>query len=144
MDGMTSAPDGPADDPAAPAKRPDPDTLEHRELVIRRAPKVQVFLLGGALLGVVAALVVTLVGPQNPEFTFGSVFGYFLVIFGIIGVGVGGLVWLVLDRRSRKHTHTVHARAVTDPAEADYAVDPSDLQQWREKWDNEGRDDDAR
>jgi hypothetical protein len=144
MDGMTSAPDGPADDPAATPKRPGPDALEDRELVIRRAPKVQVFLLGGALLGAVVALVATLVGPENPEFTFGSVFGYFLVIFGIIGVGVGGLVWLALDRRSRKHTRTVHARAVTDPADADYAVDPSDLQQWREKWDNEGRDDDAR
>ncbi|MDI3330725.1 MAG: hypothetical protein QJR09_08315 [Micrococcus sp.] len=141
---MTSAPDGPADDPAVPPKRPDPDALEHRDLVVRRAPKVQVFLLGGALLGVLAALVVALIGPANPEFTLGSIFGYFVVIFGIIGVGVGGLVWLALDRRSRKHARTVHARAVTDPAAADYAVDPSDLQQWREKWDNEGRDDDAR
>lgn len=141
---MTSAPDGPADDPAATPKRPAPDALEHRDLVIRRAPKVQVFLLGGALLGAVAAFIVTLLGPESAEFTFGSVFGYFLVIFGIIGVGVGGLLWLALDRRSRKHTHTVHARAVTDPAEADYAVDPSDLQQWREKWDNDGRENDAR
>jgi len=144
MGGMTSAPDGPADDPAATPMRPDPDALEHRDLVVRRAPKVQVFLLGGAALGVLAALVVALTGRQNPEFTFGSVFGYFVVVFGIIGVGVAGLVWLFLDRRSRKHARTVHARAVTDPAEADYAVDPSDLQQWREKWDNEGRDDDAR
>lgn len=144
MDGMTSAPDGPADDPAVHPTRPAQDALEHRELVVRRAPKVQVFLLGGALLGVIVALVVALVGQENPEFTFGSVFGYFVVLFGIIGVGVGGLVWLALDRRSRKRAYTVHARAVTDPADADYAVDPADLQQWREKWDTEGRDDDAR
>ena len=144
MDGMSSAPDGPADDPALPPQRPRPDALEERDLVVRRAPKVQVFLIGGALLGVLAALIVSLAGPDNPEFTFGSVFGYFVVIFAIIGVGAGGLVWLVLDRRSRKHARTVHARPVTDPSEADYAVDSSDLQQWREKWDNEGRDDDAR
>lgn len=142
MDGMTSAPDGPADDPAV---RPiQPDALEHRDLVVRRAPRVQVFLLGGALLGVVVALVVALLGPANPEFTVGSIFGYFVVVFGIVGVGVGALVWLLLDRRSRRRAHTVHARAVTDPADADYAVDPSDLQQWSQKWDNEGRDDDAR
>ena len=140
MDGMTSAPDGPADDPARPA----PDALEHRDLLVRRAPRVQVFLLGGALLGAIAALAVAATGSDNPEFTFGSTFGYFLVVFGIVGVAVGALVWLVLDRRSRKRAYTVHARAVTDAAEADWAVDSGDLQQWSQKWEDEGRENDAR
>lgn len=123
---------------------PEPDALDHRTLVVRRAPKVQVFLIGGALLGVIAALVVTAVGEANPEFTFGSTFGYFLVIFGILGVGVGAIVWLVLDRRSKKHTYTVTAQSVDRYEDAEYAVQDHDLQQWTDKWENGERDQDAR
>jgi hypothetical protein len=170
MEGMTFPPDGsaehpspnpedPAAEPAAGSPRPDqqptappasdahpaaPDALDHRVLVVRRAPKVQVFLVGGAVLGALVALLVAVFGEANPEFSFGSTLGYFLVIFGIIGVGVGGLVWLVLDRRSKKHTYRVTAEAVEDYGEADYAVQDQDLQQWTDKWENGNRDHDAR
>ncbi|WP_313823797.1 hypothetical protein [Citricoccus sp.] len=123
---------------------PEPDALDRRTLVVRRAPKVQMFLIGGALLGVIVALLVTAVGEANPEFTFGSTFGYFLVIFGVLGVGAGALVWLVLDRRSKKHTYTVTAQSVDRYEDADYAVQDHDLQQWTDKWENGERDQDAR
>lgn len=170
MEGMTFPPDGsadtpastPADEPTTPGLRrpetvrptpdssrlgtgsPGPDALDHRTLVVRRAPKVQVFLIGGALLGVIVALLVTAFGEANPEFTFGSTFGYFLVIFGILGVGVGAIVWLVLDRRSKKRTYTVTAQSVESYEDADYAVQDHDLQQWTDKWENGERDQDAR
>ncbi|MEW1981427.1 hypothetical protein AB0333_10915 [Citricoccus sp. NPDC079358] len=123
---------------------PEPDALDRRTLVVRRAPKVQMFLIGGALLGVIVALLVTAFGEANPEFTFGSTFGYFLVIFGILGVGVGAIVWLVLDRRSKKHTYTVTAQSVESYEDADYAVQDHDLQQWTDKWENGERDQNAR
>jgi hypothetical protein len=148
MEGMTFPPDGsadtPADAPEDPPAGPAPDALDHRVLVVRRAPKVQVFLIGGAVLGAIAALLVSVFGEANPEFTFGSTFGYFLVLFGIVGVAVGALVWLVLDRRSKKRTYRVTAEAVEDYDEADYAVQDHDLQQWTDKWENGNRDHDAR
>ncbi|MFC7401257.1 hypothetical protein [Citricoccus sp. GCM10030269] len=148
---MTFSPDGPAesvdpvesaspDQPVAPA----PDVLDHRELVVRQAPKAPPFLVGGAVLGVLAALIVTSLGVDNPEFTFGSTFGYFVVLFGILGTGVGALIWLVLDRRSKRHTRTVTAEAVEDYGNADYAVQEHELQQWSDKWENGDRDQDAR
>lgn len=138
---MTFPPDGTPGDPAA---APDAASLEHRTLVVRRAPKVQVFLVGGALLGVLAALPATLLGRENEEFTFGALFGYFLVLFGILGVALGAVVWLVLDRRSKKHTYTMTAEVVEDYEDADYAVQDHDLQQWTDKWENDDRDHNAR
>lgn len=138
MEGMTFPPDGPPADPrdgaAAEPTPPAPASLDHRTLVVRRAPKVQVFLVGGAVLGMVAALIATSVGGENEDFTFGSLFGYFLVLFGIAGVAIGAIVWLVLDRRSRKHTYTVTAEVVEDYEDADYAVQDEDFRQWTDKW----------
>lgn len=165
MEGMTSPSDGSPDDPrdgaaAAPtpteSAAPDHTSLDHRTLVVRRAPKVQVFLIGGAVLGLVSALIAATLGGGSEagevpagvvpgsEYSFGAVFGYFLVIFGILGVALGALVWLVLDRRSRKQTYTVRAEAVEDYDDADYAVQDDDLQQWSDKWENGGRDQNAR
>ncbi|MEO9248628.1 hypothetical protein ABDK96_13150 [Citricoccus nitrophenolicus] len=145
---MTFPPDGSPGDPrdgaAAEPSPQAPASLDHRTLVVRRAPKVQVFLVGGAVLGMVAALIATSVGGENEDFTFGALFGYFLVLFGIVGVALGALVWLVLDRRSRKHTYTVTAEAVEDYEDADYAVQDHDLQQWTDKWENGNRDHNAR
>ncbi|NUL47481.1 hypothetical protein F7P69_20085 [Cellulosimicrobium funkei] len=145
---MTFPPDGSPGDPrdgaAAEPSPPAPASLDHRTLVVRRAPKVQVFLVGGAVLGMVAALIATSVGGENEDFTFGALFGYFLVLFGIVGVALGALVWLVLDRRSKKHTYTVTAEAVEDYEDADYAVQDDDLQQWTDKWENGNRDHNAR
>lgn len=148
MEGMTLPPDGSPGDPrdgaAAEPMPPDADSLERRTLVVRAAPKVQVFLVGGAVLGVIAALISTALGGENDEFSFGSLFGYFVVLFGIAGVALGALVWLVLDRRSKKHTYTVTAEAVEDYEDADYAVQDHDLRQWTEKWENDDRDHNAR
>ncbi|MEV4900319.1 hypothetical protein AB0K08_03135 [Citricoccus sp. NPDC055426] len=148
---MTFPPDGAPRDPGDPrdgaAAEPSPPShtaLEHRTLVVRRAPKVQVFLVGGALLGVLAALISTALGGENEDFTFGALFGYFVVLFGILGVALGAVVWLVADRRSKKRTYTVTAEVVEDYEDADYAVQDHDLQQWSDKWENDGRENNAR
>lgn len=131
METMTFPPDGSPGDPTSP---PEAASLAHRTLVVRRAPKVQVFLIGGAVLGMIAALISASVGGGNEDFTFGALFGYLLVLFGIAGVALGALVWLVLDRRSRKHTRTMTAEVVEDYEDADYAVQDHDFQQWTDKW----------
>ena len=111
---------------------------------MRRAPKIGVFMACGAALGLIAALLVTTFGPRNPEFTFATTFGFFFVLFAVVGAALGSLVWLVLDRRSKNNMYTVHAEAVQDPAQADMTLRGSDVQAWRNRWENEDRDSQAR
>lgn len=92
---------------------------------VRTAPKLWPFLGSGFVLGAVVALIVAWFshaanveaaagGPV--EFSFGAVFGFFLILFGIVGVGVGALAFLLMDRMGRRNARVVHAVAepVTD------------------------------
>lgn len=82
---------------------------------VRRAPKVGVFLLLGVALGVVAALVLTFafdgVSDESPyttvQYSTGQVFGFLLLVCGTIGLALGGLVAVVLDRTVGRRTRTV-------------------------------------
>lgn len=75
-------------------------------LRVRRAPKYGVFLLLGAALGVLAAMVLTLAfnGTAEPspnsgvEYSNMQVFGFVTLICVPIGIALGGAVALILDR----------------------------------------------
>ena len=75
---------------------------------VRRAPKFSVFLLVGAVLGLVVALILTFafdgtagVSPNTGiQYSQAQVFGFLALICVTIGVLLGGLVALVFDRRS--------------------------------------------
>ncbi|MEA5453917.1 hypothetical protein SPF06_04200 [Sinomonas sp. JGH33] len=71
-----------------------------RHITVRRAPKYVPFLVAGALLGAVAAAIVGYTGTVPDGYTRAAIFGYFLVIFVAVGVLLGGVVVLVLDRVS--------------------------------------------
>jgi hypothetical protein len=79
------------------------------EVRIRRAPKFSVFLILGAVLGVIAALVLTVTFPIDPNVGFGPTFGYF-AIFGVTaGVFVGAVIAIILDRLLARRAKTVSA-----------------------------------
>jgi hypothetical protein len=65
---------------------------------VRRSPRYPRFLALGAVVGVVAALILTVAFPDNAEFDKGQVFGFLLLACGTIGVALGALVALVIDR----------------------------------------------
>jgi len=76
---------------------------------IRRAPKFSVFLILGAVLGLIAALVLTAAFPIDPNVGFGPTFSYF-AIFGVtIGVFVGAVVAIILDRALGRGSKTLSA-----------------------------------
>ncbi len=80
---------------------------------IRRAPKVPVFLVLGALLGFVVTLILVSAFPSDPTIGFPATFGYFL-LYGIpAGVVVGGVVAIVLDRVASRRARTVTVERVT-------------------------------
>ncbi|GAB3041314.1 hypothetical protein GCM10027052_23650 [Parafrigoribacterium mesophilum] len=100
---MTDASDGPIDE---------------TEVSIRRAPRYGRFLLAGAALGVIAALVATSVVPVDPNVGFSAMFGY-LLLYGVpVGLGLGAATGVLLDRRASARAGTVIAGKMTVHASA--------------------------
>jgi hypothetical protein len=88
-----------------------------RQISVRRAPKYVPFLVAGGVLGVIVAAITSYAEPAPQNYTQGSVFGYFLVLFAAGGVLLGGLVALVLDRVSLRRSQRATVEEVEEPAE---------------------------
>lgn len=74
---------------------------------IRRAPKYPVFIVIGAALGAIAALIATSIFEVDPAVGFAATFGY-LALYGVpAGALLGAVVAVVLDRWSSRHARTV-------------------------------------
>lgn len=67
---------------------------------VRRAPRVMPFLLTGAVIGALVGLFVSLDGGDGGNYTASSSTGYLVVLFGALGTLLGGLAFVVADRRS--------------------------------------------
>jgi NhaP-type Na+/H+ or K+/H+ antiporter len=81
--------------------------VSESEVSIRRAPKVGVFLVLGAVLGALATLILTSLFPADPSVGFLASFAYFC-LFGIpAGLLLGGIVAIVLDVVSTRRARTV-------------------------------------
>jgi hypothetical protein len=96
------------------------------EVSIRRAPKIPVFLVLGAVLGALATLILTALQPADPAIGFPALFGYFCIYGVPFGAVVGGVVAILLDRRATRHARRLTAEhfTVEAPAEPDAAAAP--------------------
>ncbi len=92
------------------------ELLEDRieTVTVRRAPKYSVFLLLGAALGIIVALILTFAfdGTAEPTdqgvvYSTGQVFGFLALICVTVGVALGGGVALLLDRTIGRRTREV-------------------------------------
>ncbi|MFE6736468.1 potassium transporter Trk [Microbacterium sp. NPDC057650] len=104
------------------ARNASRETVEAR---IRPVPRYGVFMGAGVVLGIIAALILTAVGSYEPSeaagvaYPAGQVFGFMLLWTVPIGVAIGGVVALILDRSARKHARVVqvqHERVITPEA----------------------------
>ncbi|MDY6051399.1 MAG: hypothetical protein SPI83_03195 [Rothia sp. (in: high G+C Gram-positive bacteria)] len=95
---------------AAPGQHFVPASAPERaHLTVRRAPSLPAFAITGLLIGLIVAFVVTILGPENPSYTFGAVYGVMAVIFGALCAGAATMVALLLDKRSTRRTTTYQA-----------------------------------
>lgn len=119
-DGTDAAASVPASDADA---TPSPDAAEERMSVVdhietvrvRRAPKYSVFLAAGAALGILFAMILTFVyngtAATSPNtglvYSQTQVFGFLALICITVGVALGGIVALILDRMLAKRSREV-------------------------------------
>jgi len=94
-------------------------------VTVRRAPRYGRFITLGALVGAVVALILTFAfsgEPAQPDlqpgFDKGQVFGFLLLLCGVIGAALGAVVALIIDRASAKR-----ARAVDVVHESTHRID---------------------
>ncbi len=82
---------------------------------MRRAPKFSVFLAVGAVLGLIAAMILTFTfngtGEVSPNtglvYSQGQVFGFMLLVCIPVGLALAAIVALIFDRRSARRTKDV-------------------------------------
>lgn len=103
---------------------PDADSSDPSETIVedhiqrvrvRRAPKFSVFVIVGAVLGLLAALILTYAYDgtvnQSPNtgmvYSQGQVFGFLALICVAAGIAVFAVIAIILDRRSSRHTREV-------------------------------------
>jgi hypothetical protein len=79
------------------------------EVRLRRAPRLPVFLLAGAILGAIVTLIITSLSDADPKVGFAASYGYFCLYGVPAGVVVGAVIGLLLDRRSIRRARTVTA-----------------------------------
>jgi hypothetical protein len=99
-------------EPAAPTPRHTGEVVEAR---VRRVPKISVFLALGAALGLIAAMILTFAFNGSAEadpttgirYTATQVFGFVALACVPIGLMLGGLVAVVLDRVLARRARTV-------------------------------------
>ncbi|MFC5502168.1 hypothetical protein ACFPJ4_07945 [Lysinimonas soli] len=99
---------------------PQPSLAESATQVrVRRAPRLPVFLLLGAVVGAIVTLIVTGLAPADPKIGFAATYGYFCFYGVPAGVVLGAIVGLLLDRRSVRRSRIVAAeREQVGPPEA--------------------------
>ena len=88
----------------------EPDEPLEEEMLVRRAPKLAPFVLLGIAVGLVGTLLATSFFPADPSVGFAVLAGYFSLYGVTAGLVLGILVWLVLDRRSKREEKSARAR----------------------------------
>ena len=114
---------GPADTAGAPAAEPTVESSAETTVTVHRSPRYFSFMIVGAVLGAILALVLTVVFPENDQFEQSQVFGFLLLAGVVAGVALGSIVALLLDRAIGRTTAT----AVADRLATSKNTLPSDI-----------------
>jgi len=93
---------------AAPVPvEPTETVVAEQTLVVRRSPRYISFMIVGAVVGALLAVLLTVIFPQNAEFDPAQVLGFLLLGGVTVGVAISCLVAIVLDRIVGRSATTV-------------------------------------
>lgn len=82
---------------------------DRRTVRVRRSPRIGVFLTLGIVLGVLAAVVITLLVPADSQYSTGQVLGYVVLLTAPVGAVLGGIVAVALDALATRRARTAIA-----------------------------------
>lgn len=105
------ATDGDAPDGAAEPVSEGPSQLD---AVISRRVNLRTFLILGAVVGAILAVVLTFAFPEHPDFTRGQVLGFFLVFITALTAVVFAAIGLIVDAVVSRRRGTATIRRVRD------------------------------
>ena len=115
----------PLSEPAAVPVPPSETVVAEETVTVRRSPRYLNFIILGAVVGAVLALLLTLVYPPNDKFGPAQVFGFLLLGGVTVGIALSCLVAIILDRFvGRGVTTVVVDRLGTSSTSALEAPDP--------------------
>jgi ATP/ADP translocase len=89
------------------------NSVTSETVTVRRSPRYLRFFILGLIVGVIAALVLTVVFPIDAQYTVLQVFGFMLLITLSLGGALGLIVAIILDRTVGKRTITTQATRET-------------------------------
>jgi hypothetical protein len=75
--------------------------VRHPRATMRRAPRYRAFIGSGAVTGAVIGVVLTVVFPDDGNFSTGAVLGYLAVTLALLGALIGAAVAVVVERTHR-------------------------------------------
>jgi len=80
---------------------------------VRRAPKFGAFIVVGAVIALLATLIVTALFPTDPSVGYPALVAYFSLFTIPAGVALAAVIALIVDRRSSKRAKTFAAEEET-------------------------------
>ena len=104
------------------------ETTSRAEVTVRRSPRYGRFMIVGVVIFAIVAFVLAYGLPRQGNYNPSQVFGYLLLVGIVLGVTLGGLVALALDRSAARSARTVaadrlDARSTHDETAPDAASD---------------------
>jgi hypothetical protein len=83
-----------------------------QNVTIRRAPKMTAFIASGIIVAVIVAAIVSFGMPADPAVGAGATFTFFALVFSLVGMAVGAIVGLAVDRATRSTTGTADIKTL--------------------------------
>lgn len=80
---------------------------------LRRSPKYGSFMGIGAGLGVVVGVAIAASQPAAGDYSIEQIIGFMALVCGAVGLAIGGILAIVIDRALSKRARTVEAKLTT-------------------------------